>query len=53
MDYGEKPQLSEDTTSQKVCNLTITWTHTATIALTYLTEAVLRHPEVQAKLQVD
>jgi cytochrome P450 len=54
-DSGEMLQLSEDTISQEVRNLTIAGTDSTAIALalTYLVYAVLRHPEVQAKLQAD
>jgi len=52
-DSGEKLRLSEDTILQEACNLTIAGTDTTVVALTYLVQAVLRHPKVQAKLQVD
>jgi cytochrome P450 len=52
-DSGEKLQFSEDTISQEACNLAIPSTDTTAIALTYLAWAMLRHPEVQAKLQAD
>ncbi len=52
-DPGEKLQHSEDSISQEACNLAVAGTGTTAIALTYLVWAVLRHPEVQAKLQAD